>query len=111
MGNPTRSAPVESRQLKERRIPDDLGPIRFDITIAGLTLDQWNRREVEAPDHSDERMHCAECEVCGQTFDQRYLGDALYHRRQGDHLPLAGTPGFQFEPVPEPGKTLFRWGE
>ncbi|MDP8914642.1 MAG: hypothetical protein M3N39_13840 [Pseudomonadota bacterium] len=90
---------------------DELGPTRSDVTIAGLTLDQWNRREVEAPYYPDERMHLAECGVCGQTFDQRYLGDALYHGRPEDHLPLTGTAGFKFEPVPEPGETLFRWGQ
>lgn len=87
------------------------GPLRFEVRIGGMTLDQLNRREVEAPDYGDERLHCEECAVCGQTYDRRYLGDSLYHSSPDAHLPLAGSPGFEFVAIDEEDEALFRWSE
>ncbi len=75
------------------------GPTRSEVRIGGRTLDELNRREVEAPDYPDERMHEAECPVCGQVYDHRYLGDSLYHQSSVNHAPLAGSPGFKWEPA------------
>jgi hypothetical protein len=84
-------------------------PIRSEVSIGGLTLDQLNRREIEAPDYPDERMYLVDCGTCGQSFDSRYLGDTLYHQTIADHVPLAGSPGFEWVSVDKPEERLFRW--
>ena len=82
---------------------------RSEISIGGLTLDQLNRREIEVPDHAEERMYLKECHTCGPSFDGRYFGDALYHMTVPDHRPLGGSPGFEWQAVDEPEEELFHW--
>lgn len=63
--------------MSSRRAADNLREITYGI-----------RGKLVGPDLPD-NQHLGQCEVCGQVFDVRDLGDLLHHNLAGPgHKPL-----------------------